>query len=808
MKKTLSLFVLVTLASSGFCDTLEQARRAYDDGIPVVAIPLLRDALAGKLSASERAEATQLLAQAYLAQGDTEAALTLLKDNNSPEAAWLRGNALVAGQRWEEALAQFHSLDTMDAKMAAADVLEKLNRRDEAITLLDHPDLPTRGKLRLAELCLDAGDPATASRHLQNAKTRDAGLLPWKTALDARAALALGDSMRAVGLLESLLNQTSQLSPGVEAQATLTLAQARESLSGADAADEVLESFIAQHQRHPMLGNLFAALDALYEKQENPPENALAQWAKDAPSPCREFAAFYLAKADIREKNIDMAIRRLSRFAGNQPGHPLAAEAQLLRASLLLQQEKPSDAAEACEAAMRSATNPTQKADAELLAGVAQFQLGEFVLATRLFRNAAASSPDHKERAVFNTALAWLRQGNREQFLAASQELSAFAPESPLNQRLALEEALTLARRQDPDAEKLLQKFVQDHPNDIRAREARIALAELAFLEPMPRMAEASHFLQIANETPGRPVDDERAAALQVFLADAPEHRQNATAEGQNATAEDAAMRFLERFPNSAQRAAIRMKLGQIKFRAEDFLGAQQQFETLVKESPDSPLGEAALYLAGQSAILTMSNSGAERALSLFGDVVKRNGQLKLPALQQQAIVQTKLGAEDKALVIYEAVLTEQPPPELRAASLAGKGDLLMQNAPDATADIARLEKALATWEELAALEAQTAMWRNQALYKKAQCLLKLSRDDDALVALFTVLDTQLQPGQSPEYYWFYTAGFEAGRKLETVQDWRSAIGIYQKLAALGGPRSEEAKNRAQQLRLEHFVWD
>ncbi len=44
------------------------------------------------------------------------------------------------------------------------------------------------------------------------------------------------------------------------------------------------------------------------------------------------------------------------------------------------------------------------------------------------------------------------------------------------------------------------------------------------------------------------------------------------------------------------------MKLDQIYFRQGHFPEAATQFETLASETPDSPLAETALFLAGQSA--------------------------------------------------------------------------------------------------------------------------------------------------------------------------------------------------------------
>ena len=119
-------------------------------------------------------------------------------------------------------------------------------------------------------------------------------------------------------------------------------------------------------------------------------------------------------------------------------------------------------------------------------------------------------------------------------------------------------------------------------------------------------------------------------------------------------------------------------------------------------------------------------------------------------------------------------------------------------------ADPKQLEAALTVYDELASSEAPPT-WRNQALYKKAAALELLGRSQDALMAYYDVLGRST--AQDREYLWYYKAGFEAARIVEAAREWKSAIGIYEKMAALDGPRAAEARMRVKQLRLEHFIW-
>jgi len=97
-------------------------------------------------------------------------------------------------------------------------------------------------------------------------------------------------------------------------------------------------------------------------------------------------------------------------------------------------------------------------------------------------------------------------------------------------------------------------------------------------------------------------------------------------------------------------------------------------------------------------------------------------------------------------------------------------------------------------------------MWRNQALFKKGKALERLGDRDGAVVAYYDVLNRSANGGR--EYFWLYKAGFDAARLLEQSEQWVSAAGLYEKMAAFEGPRSAEARTRLKQVRLEHYLFE
>src|SRR5207248_11740483 len=112
---------------------------------------------------------------------------------------------------------------------------------------------------------------------------------------------------------------------------------------------------------------------------------------------------------------------------------------------------------------------------------------------------------------------------------------------------------------------------------------------------------------------------------LAIFLADAPSQRNEEKAI-------EIAGKFVQAHPDSKLLAEVRMKLGEIYFRREDFANARTNFELIARESPGSPLAEPALFLAWQAAARSMNAGSPDRALELFEEVVKYNGTLKFYA--------------------------------------------------------------------------------------------------------------------------------------------------------------------------------
>jgi outer membrane protein assembly factor BamD (BamD/ComL family) len=792
-------------------DFRDQGQRALDEGIPDAAVLKFKQALSMNPSADERAALSLKLAQALVAASRPAEALEVLQNAGGipgTDAEFVKAQVFAALGKWAEAQPLFHEAIarpefSIAAKLGEAEALRALNRTPQAIQILESiaPDAKTgtTAKLRLADFYIDQKQPEKCAAILRSVAPASASGQKWKAYAEGRLLLAQGETTKALAVFEGLIKDSRDVSENLLFAVTMGAADATATLSGPEMADNYIEDFIWHNPESGFLELAFRKLDEIYAVERNPTESELQKWTEQKQERRAALAQFYLAKMLLHEKRLDRAVRRFDAFARTFPSHPLAASALLFAGKIRLEERKFDDAVRSFDEAARRAADKELLGEIELAAGLAHFARLEFVLASSLFRSASGHSPKLAETGLFDSALAWLNEGNYDKFLEDYKELSTRFPESDLRRELILEEGLKQARERDKRAEKTLRLFIKDFPEHRRVPEARVALAEIAFLSSPQNLQAASAYLRASNESKPQDAESaERAEYLAIFLADAPDHRD-----------EEKAIKLCEQF--IAQHAKskllpdVRMKLGQIYFRNEDFPRARTQFETLANEATGAPAAETALFLAGKSAMRMLDPASSERAIELFEAVAKLNGPLKLYARQEQAIAKSLAGKESEAVILYNDILSGKPDDELRFSALCGKGDNLFAMG---NGEPKFFDEAIAAFQELSEQPNVSAHWRNEALYKKGKCLEKLGKNAEALGTFYDVLRLQGEPGAGPEHFWYYKAGFDAARLLETQQQWKSAIGIYQKMANAPGPRAQEAKTRATQMRLEHFIWE
>ena len=365
-------------------------------------------------------------------------------------------------------------------------------------------------------------------------------------------------------------------------------------------------------------------------------------------------------------------------------------------------------------------------------------------------------------------------------------------------------------RRGIGEIAQLRRPIMQHHPGHPRTGDAKVALAELLLREAesaagadralaASAMRErASGLLKAVAVDPQSPQSAMHAKFLAVFLTDS----------GGGAQPEEVlnlGEAFLREYPEAVLSNEMRMKLGEVYFRRKDYANAEEQFAGIASRQPEGALSETALFLAGQCAASRLNPGSVDEALRYWERVAQGNGALRWRARYQQAAVKSRIGEEADGAELFERIVNspEAIDVELRLAARCGRADAMLSLARRGVVPLAEV---LAEYEALAVHSEVTPVWRNQALHKKAKAL-EATQQQEALEGFYRVLEAP-DSVAAGEFFWLFKAGFDAARILEGRQAWRDCVALYERLGRLGGPRSQEAKNRAFQIRLERFLWE
>jgi outer membrane protein assembly factor BamD (BamD/ComL family) len=789
---------------------IAEASAPLTEGVPEVAVVRLQTLLNNNLPDPEWRAAVEKLAEAKVAARQPEETLVLLADSRLSELPWAKfwgAQAFASLHRWAEALPLYEEL-AMDeaspfhraATFGAAEMLRALERRDEALrklaVLFHDKEWGTRAQLRAAELYIEIADAPNARRLLEAMQPTLVAERRERRLLRGRLELILQRPERAIGMFQALLKRPEGAAHATLIAALFGIAEAHVQLKTPEAGDDVIEQFIDHHPADPDLPLLFAKLDDLYRTEHKPSRNELEKWVRRPEQPRRTFARWYLARLEIRAGRRERARQLLTDLRRTSIKSPATAPALLEFAQFEVEDRHFDEAIAILDDARRLHPEPSLLARIDLLAAKVQYLAKRFDVATAGFEQIAHSNSPWAKVALFNASTGWLQLGNHARFLASYSELEKQGGDEESRANLRLEEGLLQAAKGDKKAAGSLQQFIRDFPKNPRVSEAWVGLAELAFHSSSPRLDEARKNLARAADSTPTAAAAERADYLSIWVEE--------SAGGNETKVIEMAKRFLQRHGLSSFAPEVRMKLAEVYYRRQDFANAQTQFELIAQQNPDNSLGEKALFFAAESAMSSMGEHSLDRAIVLFDQVVQQKGALRWAARNEQAVIERKLGKSKDALALYDEVLKSDAGPSEKREALCGKGDIFFEAG---ATDPNNYQRAIETYGQLASDKDEPIHWRNQALFKKGLCLEKKNDRANALTTFYKILEDETRPDRRRELFWYYKAGFNAARLLEEDSKWESAAAIYEKLAAAGGSRSEEAKARLNQLRLEHFLW-
>ena len=789
------------------------AIRPFEEGLPQVAAMRLRAILSRNPPEPDKTAVKAKLAEALLAAGDAAEALTLLESPELqalPATALWQAQGLASQERWDEALPFYQQAATrllppLRARAIAgqAEALRALGRFDEALrvyaSLLPDPQWNERAQLRSIELFLDKHDSTSARRFLD--KTRPSALSDKKEKryLQGLLEAQLNHHERAIELYQTIIRRPEGATRAVLVATLCALAESNLQLRTPEAGDDALEDFIEHHPTDPALPTIFEKLDQLYSAEAQPSSQELGRWANDPLQPRGALAQWYLGRTELRAGRRDAARRAYGRLRENPVRLPALAQGLFEFAQMELEDRRFDEAANILKDAQALHPPAPWQDRIALLSGKVDYQAKHFDKAADAFEQAAQSSPRLQADAFFNASLSRLQQNDRVQYIADTKEATQADGSDETRGDLLLEEGLTQAGQGNSKATETLEGFIRQFPRHKRLADACVALAELAYHGIPPHFDAARKYLDLAGKSDPSPAATERADYLLVWL-------EEAASESDATKIISVANDFLRKYPASPFTADVRMKLAETYYRQQDFPNAQTQFQILAQENPRGPFVERALFFAAKSATQSMAPQSLDRALVSLDEVVKKNGELKWAARNEQASIERKLGKAQDAATLYDEVLQGNAKPEEKREALCGKGDIFYE-AGDANPDNYR--RASEVYGQLAAQKDLPMHWRNQALFKKGICLEKLGDRESALATFYQIIEDENRPDRPQrEFFWYYKAGFNAARLLEDEAKWQPAAVVYQRLASSGGARSEEAKSRLNRLRLEHFLWD
>ena len=445
---------------------------------------------------------------------------------------------------------------------------------------------------------------------------------------------------------------------------------------------------------------------------------------------------------------------------------------------------------------------PKVQAQVDYLVGTIAHAQGEFGKATKSFSAASEGEESVEQRvaAALNAAISAVRLKDAEVFDQVTARMSWFAVPPALQADILAERAIFAASRREEGAELLLTSFLEENAEHERVVEVLLVLAESQLLAFPPYPQAAQDYLEKAIEKGVKGVElRRRADYIAVWISEA---------RGEDVVLIEEAKRFLSLWEEGELTNRVRMKLAEVYDRNQDYPNAQTQFELLAAAVGDEPLAETALFFAGRASMSLFNPEGLDRAVEIFGQLVDGGGDLAPVARLYQAKAKRRLGQDEEAIASLNVLIEEELDPQVRRQALVEKVEALMALADDNVEYLEEAEQvAQRLWGEFSDLAS-----RFRAGYLIARVREKTGDLDGALEAGYEALaipEMALREiGDPVALSWLYRLGFSCVQFLEIQGRYEGAVRVAERLANTRGDRAEEAHERAEKLRLQHFLWE
>lgn len=800
---------------------LKAAAQALKDQLPEVALLKLEKAMAmPNLSAELQATIKLRLAEAAVRADKPERALQVIGNVDiptQPELAFWKAAALQSQHHFHDAAEIYQALPeksswplASEAAFNAAATLSAIGdypAAQQALTPLlksGEQELLSRARLWNAELLLRQRQFSEAASALSYLTNLPPALASQKEYLQGKLELETGKLPEAIARFTQLTQRNKVLGRELYHSAALSLARAQRLSGDKISAGHTLAAVINESPEAEILKSAFAEVVLCNTPPNADPElnKLLATWTASTSSPTlnAEAWAALIASREASGQTAE-ALDYCNKFLSTHADSPVTPRILLLQSKLLISQGKGEQALQLIEPLKRPSQPASIRAWAAEVTAYASLHENNFAKAASALTTSAqiVDDPERKLIATYHAALAALLANDFTQASSIINGVPAGAGEQ-MQADLQLEQGLYSAAQGRDQAESLLETFLSANNDHPRAFEAALALAEVRLKKVATSTESMNEAISAAQKLAVTPAQQERLQLFIIHLASL------------SSTPEALALKidaFLLAYPDSDSRAELLMKLGEQYHNAQQFPPAKARFLQLVEEEPESSLVEFALFRAGMAALNSLTKGCEEEALKLWDKVAQLKGPLRLRARLEQGRLDQRRDPT-AALQIFDSILKAEPPAdsEMRYNVLCLRGETLIATESE---NPAKLQEALNGFDQIITSPQASILWKQQALVRKGACLENMKQDAKALEAYHDAMElplsTQSVSGEV-DYKWFFRAGEKSIRVLETSANWKGAVSIAERLGEAPGAQGDSAREKANRLKTEHFLWD
>ena len=805
---------------------IASARLAIADGLfEVAALKLERFLAAPKLNKKVRAAAAGLRVEALVRAKRGEDALAVLAKYEVAEKAFWTGQAYLITGDFDQASAAFESYpaDGALASLAQIGLVHSMagegregaaRRVVKTLRASTNEVIARHARLYFNELELLTGKHANVLERLEHERGGKDATVQF---LRARAQMDKGELGTSEAILRDMhLTGASAMTPLVHDASTVLLAEILWREQSPEAA-KLLITFLGSFGDlgKPLTTDYWSEAFALLERMatSKPEDDSIftpvLQWTADGTVPDRQGHAFWFAAGELHRRSRDTeSLGMLEALIQQYPRHAKASEAMRLAMQLHGEQRNDARVLNLAER-WRVEFGGGGGAVVDFLVGVIQFTRSEYLESLKSFSKAADAETDlsRRRRALYNAAVCALKAGQTAAVVSVMAQLGEVTAEehgkkviTETAADLELDRALQLASQIDPKAEEELSRFIAEQSKHPRWMEANVALAEYCLLDVPPRVKRATEALDAASKQ-ASPKLLERIGYVRMWLKEAEQDLAGVAREGQA---------FILTWPNSASVDEVQMKVADAYYRQDLFAKARTEFELLVKNHPNSPFADSALFWAGMAAMAQQTDDGFNAAIMRWEDLAQREGPLAFTARRQQAVATLRKGDEVSALKLLSGLIEEPDVSAEDRLSVQCEQAALMTTM--GRKDPIRYEEAVKLMRGVLAQKGLSFTWAARCRVLMASALREQKKITEALEACHDVVEigsNVVSAPQNPtEFLWYFRAGFLAIELLEDTQQWESAARLAERLALSGGDRAQEASKRASDIRLKHYLWD